>query len=329
MLIYTHFLSREIFMSLSRFQSFKQPLANFTNRMLANRYHLCHFTTSCSYDNGAHITPAENHLLQRMKEGNILVKIISNKESTILYRSSWQQNISQLLDYEFRAPLRKQSRPDSLFYRYSHLQDRISWEWSGYNLDSKKIIEHTHTIKTSTTLISHRLHTTTYNLESLIPVGNLYDAEYCVIKAMFNRSAFTSYRGWVSTNRFQVLLYKFIYVDLLRIAYLDFNEFKNHVDKESNTKTNEVLAQLSRESLSGILVDLTKINASDREDNVGKQHNEALSEACQLARVRQCELRTLFNKNLPIIFYNSKKQTVRVYTAQQQDEDEHKISLKC
>jgi hypothetical protein len=158
---------------------------------------------------------------------------------------------------------------------------------------------HSHTKKTSTTLLSEQLNTPLFNETA----GFLFHQDKCKVKARLQQSSVTFNHEWVG-NETQVNQYK---TSMQGINETDEKKFVEKV--KNNLYTNEVLAQLNKDALQAVII------------------TQDTPETLHLAISRRNDLRDKFSLDLPIIFYNASQRSVRHYRLKQLNSLAKKLML--
>lgn len=264
------------------------------------------------------LTSDEKEVCQTIQEGEALAKIIPTTHPiSSAFPSPWRSHLKQLHDYNFRPHLRFHDEEDKEdAWKYHHMTGVIR---ARSLLQEDTLSSHTYTQPTSTTLMSAGLHTPLFDLFSYLAgdaaaMGLLYDRRKCNIEALFSDGdkALTYFQKWTFPHFASALEYK---EKMSLFSFTDFNQFKNLIDAKDWKICNEVLAAVNKESLQGIIIDTT--HAHRYADDIAQQ-----------ARERQRELQVKLGMQLPIIYYQSEKEEIQVYTQDEQDLDELKAQIE-
>ena len=129
-------------------------------------------------------------------------------------------------------------------------------------------------------------------------VGYAFDINKVKLKAMFSEDCGTFRRLWVGKNLKDVMAYA---NEIEAILFNDLEKFKQRIDEQPD-KVNEVLAKLTQESVTAIVI------------------GRDTSAARELALVRQAAYFEKFNRILPIGFFNSTLRQVNVCASATLDE---------
>ncbi|MBA3662351.1 MAG: hypothetical protein H0W64_11510 [Gammaproteobacteria bacterium] len=246
--------------------------------------------------------------MQKLKAGQILAKVTLPSNRGFASTDPTEILLKQLSDYKFRPSIRQpRDKLQALEYRpykYIHLRGEII-QLNPYNhLNMFASKSNTHTKKLSTTLVSPDLNTRLFMSDCYNVVAFCFDINKSVIKALFNRDMYSYSRSWVSTNYEIVCNYKAQVEGSTKsgskISYRTLEEFQQHIGK-SKFNWNEVLAALSKEGLSGILISQTI--------NTRKEKIKSL----KLAQMRKYLIHKTFNKDLPIVIYYPDESRIEPY----------------
>jgi hypothetical protein len=194
----------------------------------------------------------QNHLAQpRLSPAPSVAAITDLREShQLLLKVVRENNLDELLtmlqDTSKRPPLRRPRKAEDR-YKFFHLTGEIK------PVSGQKRQQHTHTRKTSTTLMPAtdlRLRLFGDHDDSRTMVGFLFDANHCVIKARLSYDSGTYNRGWVGS----LDAAKDYARSIARTNYQDPAAFHQYVDDCGSTTLNEVLAELSQAACVGIFI---------------------------------------------------------------------------
>lgn len=258
---------------MSLFSLYNANLAQTKNWLKIKYPEIYNIFTPCSKERKI----KELNFLNTMQNGDILAKVITNTFYT--KKDLWDDHLQQLKNYSYRPDLRQTRLSDQDYsnfpYKYIHMKNEI------VQLTEKKLTQHyTHTKKTSTTLISAKLNNRLFR-NSSVALG--FDVNHCFIKAMLIQNGSTYSREWVSTNKIKVEDYQ---KSWRSYSYTNIETFKSKI----TTEHNEVLANLSKEALVGIIIHESYKNFD--------------KELVDLAEQRQKDVSTKLNKELPILIYH-------------------------
>lgn len=268
------------------------------NQLLAENKLFTGAETSQAFDQGkAYQLTLEKKDRQAFEEAEACIQ--SNKALVKVIRPEyWKLFMRQLEDLNHRESSLRQSVNEGThnMKKFVHLTGEII----PYHKKRRCKLEHTHTKKTSTTLLSRNLNTPLfgqlYSEHTL--VGLLFNQRQCVVKARLLHDFGTHSHLWVGKEG-TVNSYKAVMQEINQIDEKQFIEIT-----KDNAQTNEVLAKLNKEALQAVVI--------------GQDTLEARREAVKY----RDEIKSKFSKNLPIIFYNSSSRKIQPYTQAEQANDE-------
>ncbi|WP_342220727.1 hypothetical protein [Rickettsiella endosymbiont of Miltochrista miniata] len=201
--------------------------------------------------------------------------------------------MQQLENLNHRPRLRQ--TVDGANKKFVHLTGEIV----DYQKKRQQKVTHTHTKKTSTTLVSEQLNTPLFNEAP----GFLFHQDQCKVKARMLQTSRTFSHEWLGGEA-KVNQYK---TTMQRINETDEKKF---VEKIKNGGiTNEVLAKLNKDALQAVIV------------------TQDTPETLRLATSRRNELRDKFSLNLPIIFYNASQRSIAYYRLKEMNSLAKKLML--
>ncbi len=231
-------------------------------------------------------------LLKCAADGKVLFKMIQEKD--------WVEFFGQLEDYNTRpATLRKPDVKKDATHKFRHMKGMVE-EYKKKDPSQPKPA-HTHTKKLSTTLLAKSLCTTVFGEvhDDRELVGLMFDSSKCDIKALLAHDSGTFKHEWLGDKTDAQ-----VYAERMKgINYTEKDKFDERVNKYPY-RTNEVLAKLCREAMLAIVI--------------ARDTHKARS----IARARQKEIQDKLKINLPIVFYDSVKRKIELYTPQQIRQDE-------
>jgi hypothetical protein len=180
-----------------------------------------------------------------------------------------EELLGMLQDTQTRPPLRRPKKATDT-HKFFHLTGEIKQLTA-----AQKRAQHTHTRKTSTTLmpatdLSLRLFGDHDEQRDLI--GFLFNATQCVIKARLAYDTGTFTRGWVGTLS-EVKNYA---AHIKRSNYTDSAKFHDYVDSNAAIALNEVLAELSQSACLGIFIAKDTISAREIAISYQKKYAERI-----------------------------------------------------
>lgn len=153
---------------------------------------------------------------------------------------------------------------------------------------------YTHTKKTSITMLSAKLITPLFCLDS----GLLFDRRQYQVKALFLKNASTYQHKWIG-DEISVNNYK---TSMQGINQTSENRFRDKI--QTSHTMNEVLAKLNKETLRAVLI----------QKNTIEERLQAIQ--------RRDEIKSRLSIHLPILFY-APNQALKNYTQKQQEIDLH------
>lgn len=244
----------------------------------------------------------EKNVLECFVQGNAAIKIIRNN-----FPKHWPEFCDHLADYSKRQKLRPQSKPKK-GYKYRFIVSPDSKEESKFPLAKGGIFafnlrqqragklnkKHDATTKTAMTVISKHLHTGLFGIEDSKreAVGIVCDITQCNLNTMLLRDRGTAERGWVQEELRNVIRYA---QNIEHFSCVSLKEFKEKIDEQPHV-VNEALVKITRESVLAIVIG---------EDTLA---------ARRIALERQKNLESILKRPVPIVFYNSFQQKVRIYS---------------
>lgn len=236
-------------------------------------------------------------LVKSIAQDNILFKMIQPKD--------WDEFLAQMVDYNVRpTTLRDPDGKKQATHKFRHMTGKVE-DYKPKDVSQAKP-QHTYTKKLATTLMARNLATTVFG-ESHPDrelVGLMLDRRHCRLKALLAKDVGTYSRAWVG-ERSNVVSYAH---RAQSFNYTETDKFIQRVN-ENYYRTNEVLAELSREAMKAIVIARDTPKARD------------------IARHRRKEIQDKLNITLPIVFYDNVKRTLKPYTAQQMLQDEQGINI--
>lgn len=246
----------------------------------------------------ATLTEEEKNFEEQTKRGDTLAKVLIKRRGVSKYKDL--EIIKMLQDYNYRPALRQYYSFDrnSPYFKYVHMEDKIIEARPLVEKKARKKIKkaagYTHTKKSSTTSISHKLHTELFHNG----IGFGFDIKQSVIKAYLGTDQGTYLRNWVSESKSEVEQYRAKHRGQ---TFTDINHFKHEIDKENHTNYNEVLAKVNREGTSGIIACTNRKNFGD---------DFSVKDVLDL----HAETKETINKDLPIGLYDHKHRQFRIAT---------------
>ena len=218
----------------------------------------------------------------------------NNGLAKVIQPNNWGFFMRQLANPNHRESSLRRSVPvTNETKKFVHLTGEVI----SYQKDRhpKPKANYSHTKKTSTTLLSPHLLTFLFRTDG----GLLFDRQQCQVKALLLANATTYEHEWVGEET-NVNNYKTFIQGINQT-----NEESFIAEIQTNSTMNEVLAKLNKEALRAIII----------QRNTPSERLSAIQ--------RRDEIESKFSIRLPILFYKPAHSSLNVYTAKEQEHDQH------